>query len=69
MKMIITYLAGFISASALFLSYINGEIIFGFIISILVTVLAFLFVHKVHKKKQKEYYHRFDFNNEGNIYG
>lgn len=61
MKMIITYLAGFISASALFLSSINGEIVFGFIISIPVTILAFIFVHKVHKKKQKEYYHRFDF--------
>lgn len=31
------------------------------IISIPVTVLAFIFVHKAHKKKQKEYYHRFDF--------
>lgn len=61
MKMIITYLAGFISASALLLNWINGEIVFGFIISIPVTVLAFLFVHKVHKKKQKEYYHHFDF--------
>ena len=61
MKMIITYLAGFISASALFLSYINNEIVFGFIISIPITVLAFIFVHKVHKKKQKEYYYRFDF--------
>ena len=61
MKMIITYLADFISASALFLSCINDEIIFGFIISILVTILAFTFVHKVHKKKQEEYYHRFDF--------
>ena len=61
MKMIITYLAGFISASALFLSCINGKIIFGFIISIPITILAFIFVHKVHKNKQKEYYHRFDF--------
>ena len=61
MKMIITYLAGFISAGALLLSWINNEIIFGFIISVPVTILAFLFVHKVHKKKQKEYYHRFDF--------
>lgn len=59
MKMIITYLAGFISAGALLLSWINGEIIFGFIISIPVTILAFIFVHKVHKKKQKEYYNRF----------
>lgn len=64
MKMIITYLAGFISASALFLSWINGEIIFGFIISIPVTILAFVFVHKIHKKKQREYYNHFlrDFN-------
>ena len=61
MKMIITYLAGFISARALFLSWINGEIVFGFIIFIPVTILAFIFVLKVHKKKQKEYYHRFDF--------
>lgn len=59
MKMIITYLAGFISAGSLLLSWINGEIIFGFIISIPVTILAFIFVHKVHKKKQKEYYNRF----------
>ena len=59
--MIITYSAGFISASALFLSWRNGEIVFGFIIFIPVTILAFIFVHKVHKKKQKEYYHRFDF--------
>ena len=59
MKMIITYLAGFISASALILSWVNNEFIFGFIISIPVTVLAFIFVHKVHKKKQKEYYNRF----------
>lgn len=66
MKMIITYLAGFISASAIILSWINGEIIFGFIISVPLTILAFIFVHKVHKKKQKEYYNRF--NNEGNIY-
>lgn len=60
MKMIITYLAGFISASALILSLVNDEIIFGFIISVPITVLAFIFVHKIHKKKQKEYYHRFD---------
>ncbi len=60
MKMIITYLAGFISASALILSLVNDEIVFGFIISIPITVLAFIFVHKIHKKKQKEYYHRFD---------
>lgn len=66
MKMIITYLAGFISASAIILNWINGEIIFGFIISVPLTILAFIFVHKVHKKKQKEYYNRF--NNEGNIY-
>lgn len=66
MKMIITYLAGFISASALLLSWISEEIIFGFIISILITILAFVFVHKVHKKKQREYYNRF--NREGNIY-
>ena len=59
MKMTITYLAGFISAEALLLSWINNEIIFGFIISIPVTILAFVFVHKVHKKKQKEYYNRF----------
>ena len=59
MKMIITYLAGFISAGALLLSWVNNEFIFGFIISIPVTVLAFIFVHKVHKKKQKEYYNRF----------
>lgn len=59
MKMIITYLVGFISAGALLLSWINNEIIFGFIISIPVTILAFIFVHKVHKKKQKEYYNRF----------
>ena len=59
MKMIITYLAGFISAGALLLSWMNGEIIFGFIISVPVTILAFIFVHKVHKKKQKEYYNRF----------
>ena len=61
MKMIITYLACFISASALFLSSINGEIVFRFIVSTPVSILAFIFVHKVHKKKQKEYYHRFDF--------
>lgn len=60
MKMIITYLAGFISANALILSLVNDEIIFGFIISVPITVLAFIFVHKIHKKKQKEYYHRFD---------
>ncbi len=60
MKMIITYLAGFISASALILSLVNDEIVFGFIISIPITVLAFIFVHKIHKKKQKEYYHGFD---------
>lgn len=59
MKMIITYLAGFISAGALLLSWVNNEFIFGFIISIPVTILAFVFVHKVHKKKQKEYYNRF----------
>jgi len=59
MKMIITYLAGFISASALLLSWISEEIIFGFIISILITIFAFIFVHKVHKKKQREYYNRF----------
>ena len=59
MKMIITYLAGFISTGALLLSWINNEIIFGFIISVPVTILAFVFVHKVHKKKQKEYYNRF----------
>lgn len=63
MKMIITYLAGFISAGTLLLSWINNEIIFGFIISIPVTILAFIFVHKVHKKKQKEYYNRFRSNN------
>lgn len=66
MKMIITYLAGFISASAIILNWINGEIIFGFIISVPLTILAFIFVHKVHKKKQKEYYNRF--NSERNIY-
>ncbi len=65
--MIITYLAGFISAGVLILNWMNGEIIFGFIISIPITILAFIFVHKVHKKKQKEYYNRF--NNEGNLYG
>lgn len=63
MKMIITYLAGFISAGALLLSWITNEIIFGFVISIPVTILAFIFVHKVHKKKQKEYYNRFRSNN------
>lgn len=63
MKMIITYLAGFISAGALLLSWMNNEIIFGFVISIPVTILAFIFVHKVHKKKQKEYYNRFRSNN------
>ena len=65
--MIITYLAGFISASAIILNWMNGEIVFGFIISIPITILAFIFVHKIHKKKQKEYYNRF--NSEGNIYG
>lgn len=59
MKMIITYLAGFISASALLLNWINREIIPGFIISVPVTIFAFIFVHKIHKKKQKEYYNRF----------
>lgn len=67
MKMIITYLAGFISACAIILNWINGELVFGFIISVPLTILAFIFVHKIHKKKQKEYYNRF--NNEGNIYG
>ena len=67
MKMIITYLAGFISAGSLLLSWINEEIIFGFIISISIIILAFIFVHKIHKKKQKEYYNRF--NNDGNLYG
>lgn len=65
MKMIITYLAGFISAGALLLSWINNEIIFGFIISVPVTILAFIFVHKVHKKKQKEYYNRLRRSNNG----
>jgi hypothetical protein len=60
MKMIITYLAGFISAGALILSFINNKLVFGFAISIPVTILAFVFVHKVHKKKQKEYYNRFN---------
>ena len=59
MKMIITYLAGFISAGALILSYIANQFLIGLIISIPVTILAFAFVHKVHKKKQKEYYNRF----------
>lgn len=59
MKMIITYLAGFISASVLLLNWINGEIISGLIISVPITIFAFIFVHKIHKKKQKEYYNRF----------
>ena len=59
MKMIVTYLAGFISAGSLILSYIASQFYIGFIISIPVTILAFIFVHKVHKKKQKDYYNRF----------
>ena len=61
MKMIITYLAGFISAGALILSFISSKLIFGFAISIPVTILAFVIVHKIHKKKQYEYYHRWSF--------
>lgn len=59
MKMIVTYLAGFISAGSLILSYIANQFYIGFIITIPVTILAFIYVHRVHKKKQKDYYNRF----------
>ena len=58
MKMIVTYLAGFISAAFLLLSYIRGDIFTGLIVAIPVTIFSFVFVHKVHKRKQKEYYDR-----------
>lgn len=58
MKMIVTYLAGFISAFILVMTYIQGDLIPGLFIAIPVTIFSFIFVHKVHKRKQKEYYDR-----------
>lgn len=59
MKMLITYLGGFICGMGTFLVICGHDPIPTIIVMLLITFFSFFFCHKIHKKKQKEYYDRF----------